>query len=118
MREGLERGLTVSIRSVNDVTVLAVRGELDVLTAPRLAEALDAGLAETPTAVIVDLSEVEFLASAGMAVLLDAQRTATRLEKRFGTVADGPITCRPMKLMGLDQMLRLFPTLEVALSNV
>ena len=114
----VERGLVLSIRSVNGATVLAVRGELDALTAPQLAEAIEAGLAESPTALIVDLLEVGFLASAGMAVLVDGQRASIQLEKRFGVVADGPITSRPMVLTGLDQILSLYPNLEAALSGM
>ncbi len=117
MGDDLERGLVLSSRSVDGTRVLAVRGELDALTAPQLAEAVDAGLAEAPTALIVDLLEVEFLASAGMAVLLDGQRVATQLAKRFGVVADGPITNRPMVLMGLDQVISLYPNLNAALSR-
>src|SRR6476646_7875617 len=50
---------------------------------------------------IVDLSELDFLASAGMTVLLHGNRCAARASKRFGVVAEGPVTGRLMKLLGL-----------------
>ncbi|OOK71032.1 STAS domain protein [Mycobacterium kansasii] len=52
--------------------VLAVSGEVDMLTAPQLAEAIQTALAAGPPALIVDLSKVDFLASAGMTVLVTA----------------------------------------------
>jgi len=111
-----ERKLTLSVRSIDEVDVLAVRGELDALTAPQLDEAINASFAKEPTALVVDLLDLEFLASAGMTVLLDGQKTANQLKSRFGVVADGPRTSRPMKLMGLDQELDLYPTLDAALT--
>ena len=97
---------------------IAVRGELDALTAPQLDDAINASLAKEPIALVIDLLELSFLASAGMTVLLDGQRAASQLKKRFGVVADGPRTSRPMKLIGVDQVLSLYPTLEAALSSM
>ena len=111
-----KRKLTLSVRSIDEVDVLAVGGELDALTAPQLDEAINASFAKEPTALVVDLLGLEFLASAGMTVLLDGQKTANQLKSRFGVVADGPRTSRPMKLMGLDQELDLYPTLDAALT--
>lgn len=116
--DDLERGLTLSVRDIDGVTVLAVRGELDALTAPQLDDAINASLAKEPIALVIDLLELSFLASAGMTVLLDRQRAASQLKKRFSVVADGPRTSRPMKLIGVDQVLSLYPTLEAALSSM
>ena len=116
MNDDPERKLTLSVRSIDEVDVLAVGGELDALTAPQLDEAINASFAKEPTALVVDLLDLDFLASAGMTVLLDGQKTASQLKSRFGVVADGPRTSRPMKLMGLDQELDLYPTLDAALT--
>jgi hypothetical protein len=37
---------------------------------------------------------------------------------RFAVVADGPATSRPIKLLGVDSIVALFPTLEEALADV
>jgi len=63
-------------------------GDIDALTAPSLAEALFAAQAERPSAVIVDLSTVDFLASAGMTVLIDAHQKITP-GAQFLVVAEG-----------------------------
>jgi anti-anti-sigma factor len=97
--------------------VISVRGDVDALTAPRLTEAILGALPEPPSAVIVDLSDVDFLASAGMTALITAnERTAPGV--RFLVVADGSGTSRPLKLMGLDRVLALYPTLDEAVSAV
>jgi anti-anti-sigma factor len=97
--------------------VISVRGDVDALTAPRLTEAILGALPEPPSAVIVDLSDVDFLASAGMTALITAnERTAPGV--RFLVVADGSGTSRPLKLMGLDRVLALYPSLDEAVSAV
>lgn len=57
---------------VGRVAVLSVSGVVDMLTAPQLEEAITTSLGKTPAALVVDLTDVEFLASAGMGVLVGA----------------------------------------------
>ena len=97
--------------------VLTVSGEVDMLTAPNLAEAVHTALAARPAALIVDLSKVEFLASAGMTVLVTAQAEVVP-PTRFAVVADGPATSRPIKLMGIDTVFPLYSTLDNALDGI
>ncbi|MDT5347512.1 MAG: hypothetical protein QOH91_799 [Mycobacterium sp.] len=97
-------------------TVLTVSGEVDMLTAPQLAEAIHNALAGRPEALVVDMSKVEFLASAGMTVLVTAQADVVP-PTRFAVVAEGPATSRPIKLMGIDTVLPLYSTLDSALSG-
>jgi anti-sigma B factor antagonist len=109
-------GFEVGNYQEGEAVVLAVSGEVDMLSAPQLAEAINTALAAKPAALIVDLSKVEFLASAGMSVLVSAQ--ADSAPTRFAVVAHGAATSRPIKLMGIDRVFPLYSTLDSALSNV
>ena len=107
----------VSERSVDEVAVVAASGVVDMLTAPQLEEALRTALGKEPAGLVVDLTEVEFLASAGMGVLVaahDAAGTVTRL----CVVADGPATSRPLKLVGIADIVPLFATLDAAVASL
>lgn len=99
---------------VGRTVVLTVSGAVDMLTAPALAEAIGAAAREHPSALIVDLSPVDFLASAGMSELITAQEELAPA-MRFGVVADGPVTRRPLRIVGVDQVVPLHRTLEDAL---
>jgi anti-sigma B factor antagonist len=96
------------------ILVLSVGDPVDTLTAPVLTEAIGAAFAQSPAGVVVDLSAVDFLASAGMNVLVAAQREYGAAG-RFAVVADGPATSRPIKLLGIDKYFALYPTLDDAL---
>ncbi|HTQ16008.1 STAS domain-containing protein [Mycobacterium sp.] len=106
----------VGKHQAGQAVVLTVSGEVDMLTAPHLAEAIRGALAGGPETLIVDLSKVDFLASAGMTVLVAAQADVVP-PTRFAVVAEGPATSRPIKLMGIDSVLPLYSTLDGALSG-
>ena len=93
--------------------VLSVSGVLDMLTAPQLEASLTGSLTRNPVAIIVDLTEVDFLASAGMGVLVAARDLAGD-NVRFAVVASGPATSRPLTLVGLADLLGLRPSMEEA----
>lgn len=109
--------MRVQLLTVDDVVVVAVRGEVDALTAPQLTAAIDEVIAASPSAVVIDLSGVDFLGSVGMSVLIATRQELTPAA-RFGVVAEGPITRRPMTLMGLDATITLYHTLAEALGDM
>ena len=109
-------GLDVVEICAGRVVVIAVAGDLDLLTAPRLDDAIHSALRNQPTTLIVDLTRVQFLASVAMDLLVAAHHEITPTA-RFGVVANGPGTSRPMKLIGLDGIIALHQTLADALAD-
>jgi anti-sigma B factor antagonist len=101
-----------------DVVVLAVDGELDTLTAPRLATdltaVLDTALADG-AAVVVDLSDVTFLASNGLAVLVDGALRARTAARRLQLVTASRAVTRPLEVTGADVLFDTHPDLATAL---
>jgi anti-sigma B factor antagonist len=106
----------ITVDWLGRIAVVAVSGDVDMLTAPKLAEAITAAALQEPAALIVDLSGVRFLASAGMAVLISAHQ-ALAPPSRFGVVADGPVTGRPLTLVGVDTIVAVYPTLAEAVND-
>ena len=107
----------LAVTSVAGVVVIAVSGTVDAITAPQLGAALEAAFTQMPPAVVADLSDVEFLASAGMSVLVEANDNAPA-SLRYGVVADGAATSRPMKLVGLEDVFAMYATLDEALADL
>ena len=99
------------------IVVLSVSDAVDILSSPQLAEAICGALDKAPARLVVDLTEVNFLASVGMSVLVAAQEAADALSVPFGIVADGAATSRPIRLLGIDAILVLYPTLGDALRD-
>lgn len=101
---------------IDGVVIVSAVGAVDMLTAPKLQEVIDAALDRKPAGLIVDLTEVDFLGSAGMQVLVLTQRKVDG-DAKFAVVADGPATSRPLKITGLTDYVPLFSTLDVALAD-
>ena len=99
-----------------NTVVITCRGVLDMLTAPVLERHLSETLDGKPSAVVVDLTGVDFLASHGMTVLIAGHdRVSDRIP--FCVVADGPIS-RPLKLVGFDELMPLHTRLDQAMEQV
>jgi anti-sigma B factor antagonist len=103
-------GLEVGERAPGEV-LLSVRGEVDLDVAPQLLDSiLCAGLAHEPGhRMVVDLSEVSFIDSSGLAALLEADRWLTNQEQAL-VIARAPArVVRLFELTGLDHVLHLEP---------
>ena len=109
--------MTTSVALHDAATVLTVDGEVDLATAPALENAIDGVLADKPAHLIIDLTRVSFLASAGMAALVGAHQRAGETTA-IAVVADGPATSRQLKMTSLDQVFAMYATLEAALAAI
>lgn len=103
---------------VDQLVVVAVTGEVDAVTAPALSAAIGEVIAGSPAGLIVDLSDVDFLASAGLGVLIATHDQLAGTATQFGVVADGPMTRRPITVLGLDTVITLYRTVKDALAEM
>lgn len=68
--------ISTSIEHLDGVAVLTVGGEVDLSTAPAFEAAIAEALAEEPAVLVIELSGMEFLASAGVRVLAAARESS------------------------------------------
>jgi anti-sigma B factor antagonist len=100
-----------------EAVVLAAAGIVDMAAAPALADQVGAILRRRPSTLVVDFTGVTFLATAGMSVLMEANRKCDELAIPFRVVAHGPVTSKPMELLGIDDLLDIYPTVDDALGG-
>ncbi len=94
--------------------VVAVRGEIDLFTAPELKSTLTDVIDAGKTGVVVDLGETTFLDSTALGVLIGAVK---RLRSRDGTltiVNTDPNIAKTFEITGLDQIFTILPTRDEA----
>ena len=65
--------MNISIEKNNDSTVIKISGRLDTTTAPELENAIN-GEGEALTHLVLDFNGVNYISSAGLRVLLTAQK--------------------------------------------
>lgn len=98
--------------------VLAVTGEVDAYTAGDLDAPLSVLYspdAVAPELVVVDLSEVQFLDSTGLGVLVKALKRSRESGTMLRLVVAEDRILRVFSLTGLDEVMEIYPTLDAAL---
>jgi anti-sigma B factor antagonist len=112
---GNDLNLVVRTHEPGEVVVVAASGEVDLLTVRRLQDSMQRALEGAPRILVVDLTDVSFFGSSGLAVLAGFRQVAgDRTELRV--VATGP-ALRPLQLTGLTDLFAVHPTLDDALEN-
>ena len=93
--------------------VVSLAGELDLYNAHAVREALLACCDEAPDRLIVDLSDVKFIDSTALGVLIEAR---TRMPNRRGFLlaAPGLETRRALEISGLDRHFAVHESLDGA----
>jgi anti-sigma B factor antagonist len=89
--------------------VVALCGEIDMLTVPAVREVLAEATRRAVTGVIIDLAEVTFLDAAGLGALAGASGRARHLPGGLRLAAVPPRALRLLTLTGLDRHLAIFP---------
>lgn len=98
--------------------VIVASGEVHVSTANAVSEAINAALAGGRTAIVLDLSDVGFIDSTGLSVLLNGLRRITRARGRLALVCTSPTVLRLFAITKLDTTFDIVATREAALERV
>lgn len=110
--------LAVSRESVADVSVLSVRGEVDVYSAPTLRDNLTELREAGAEAVVVDLTEVAFLDSTGLGALIGARTEAESSGGRLAIVCTNDRILKLFTITGLDSVFSIYPSIDEAVAGV
>ncbi|MDA8296175.1 MAG: STAS domain-containing protein [Actinomycetota bacterium] len=106
----------VKVREQAGASVVSAEGEVDVSTAPALRQRLY----ELPDSakVVVDLSEVTFLDSTGLGVLVAALKRVRESDAGgdLRLVVTRPQVSKVLEVTGLSTVFSVFPSLDEALA--
>ena len=96
-------------------SVVTFTGEVDLESSPAAREILLKCLESTGT-VIVDLSEVTYIDSSGVASLVEALQAAKKNGSRFSLAAVSEPTRRVLELARLDKVFTLYDSVDEGLN--
>jgi anti-sigma B factor antagonist len=119
MTEDLAPRFEVSEESLDgDAGVVAVRGEIHVSSAPELSDCLASVMERGVTALVLDLSEVEFIDSTGLSVLLNVLRRLTQRGGSLVIVCTNPTVLRLFEITRLESTFDIVSTREEAIARL
>jgi anti-sigma B factor antagonist len=93
------------VQRSNSATTLAIRGSLDINTAPQLGDEVDRIIAEKPNAVTVDLSGLDLIDSSGVAALVKLYKG---VRSSGGAVTISGARDQPLAIFKLLRMDKVF----------
>jgi anti-sigma B factor antagonist len=97
--------------------VLPLKGEIDLHVSPTITASLSQMIEKKPKRLVVDLSEVTYIDSAGLAVLIEAMQKVEGYGGKF-LLAGLQETVRSIfEISRLDQVFQIFPDANAALSS-
>ena len=105
---------------VDDAAIVAVKGELDMATAPHLEQTIDSVIASVAARrVVVDLSEVGFFDSSALDVLVTSRRRLASREMTLHVVipAGQPHIRKVFEITRLTEPLAVVETLAEAIAR-
>jgi len=111
-------GAVFTVRITGAGPVMAARGDLDLAAVDGLRAALDRLGEVCRDIAVIDLSQVSFLASVGIAELIAAAERATARGCAFAVIAADTVTRRPLEVLGLTETLRVVPDLDGAWASL
>ncbi len=109
--------MKTDIRQEAEVTVVAVRETIDALTAPELTRTLSREMADGRCNVVVDLTGVEFMSSAGLRTLLGGVKESRTGGGDLRIASVNPGIDKVLKMSGFNNIARVFASAAEAVAS-
>ena len=109
--------LDVETSTKNGTSIVTLRGEIDVYTAPRLRQTLIDLVEGGATSIVVDMEKVDFLDSTGLGVLVGGLKRVKDKEGTMKLVATQDRILKIFDITGLSKVFPIFGSLDQALGS-
>jgi anti-anti-sigma factor len=106
--------LQLTTQEVGGHAVLRLKGELDIATIDVLRDDLRKARQTYGERIILDMTELEFMDSQGLSVIVNCHKTVTAAGGSLGLVAPRPIVRRTLEITGLTGRLDVFESVVAA----
>ncbi|HQH71917.1 MAG TPA: anti-sigma factor antagonist [bacterium] len=103
--------MQIAIHTVDDITVVSITGEIDGKTAPEAQQKI-LPLAAEKNNILLDLSGVDYISSAGLRLLLMVYRQVNSLNQRMGLAGVPELIRDVMTHTGFLRFFSLYDTVE------
>jgi anti-sigma B factor antagonist len=106
--------LSLGSRTVSGWTVVDVKGEVDLFTAPKLREHVVGLVEKDQLRIAVNLADVEFMDSTGLGVLVGVLRRLKERDGELALLAPQASVLRVLTVTGLNKVFPIYDSVEQA----
>src|ERR1043166_1608750 len=97
--------------------VLPLEGEIDLHVSANVSESLRTMIEKKPKQLIVDLAQVSYIDSSGLAALIEGMQNVQQYGGTFALVSLQEPVRTIFEIARLDQVFRIYPDVNAALAN-
>ena len=110
--------MEIKTKELARVTIVELHGRVDHQTAPEVAKVVNELLQAHKYNLVIDLSDVRYLSSAGLSVLFTAHKE-TRGKQRGDTrlVVPAELIMETLTLVGFTKIFKIYPNLVEAVGS-
>ena len=109
--------MEIKDKQVDGVTVIALTGSIDAMTAPKITEFIQDHIARGNIKLVADMSGVDYTSSAGLRVLLVAIKETRSQSGDLRLTGVQPDVRKVLNLSGFTDILKLFDSLDAAIAS-
>lgn len=111
-RDKQEIDLKISAARTGDFMVISLQGEVDVYSAGMLREEIIRQVDAGEYDIVVDLSEVDFLDSTGLGVLVGGLKRVKPHDGQLGIICRQEKILRIFRITGMDKIFPIYAGVE------
>ena len=108
--------LTLATREVGETTVVAVGGEIDVYTAPKLRDKITELVGAGTYDIVIDLEAVEFLDSTGLGVIVGGLKKVRAHDGSLRLVCTQDRLLKIFRITGLAKVFDIHQSADAAVA--
>jgi anti-sigma B factor antagonist len=109
--------MEISVRELENVTVVSISGSVDGLSADGLAGALGEQVRNGRIRLVADFANVDYTSSAGLRALLATMKVARQSGGDFRLAAVRSDVHRVLELSGFTSILKLYGDVDAAVAS-
>ncbi|GAB3474029.1 STAS domain-containing protein [Nocardiopsis coralliicola] len=109
--------LTANLATRGGAAIVALRGEIDLGSQESFRTALEAALAQAPNRLVLDFTEVRFIDSSGLQVLISAHETASAAGIGIAVAAPSRHIAKVLHVTSLDRRVAVWDSVDRALGR-
>jgi len=95
----------IEFRTIDGVATIELAGEVDVLVAPAVRQALEHLVDRTPDRIVVTVRDVTFIDSTGLGAIVHGHRLASDRGVKLSLSEPSPPVRRVLHMTGLDNLV-------------
>jgi len=101
--------MEITAQEFKHCNMIKIKGRVDSATAPQMAQAFESAANAGKYKLVVDMSELEYMSSAGFRALLAAQRESKKFNRGEVVLASVPDRIREaLELAGFTELFKTF----------